>query len=41
MLTGKDTGKDFAHLSADDRRAIREILVETKPGLRDFWKKLG
>jgi hypothetical protein len=38
VLTGKDTSPDFAHLSADDRAAIREILVETKPNLPDFWR---
>ncbi len=38
VLTGKDNGKEFAHLSADDRRAILEILRETKPNLPDYWK---
>jgi hypothetical protein len=33
ILSGEDTDKAFAHLSADDRRAIREILQETKPDL--------
>lgn len=33
VLTGKDTSAAFAHLSADDRRAVREILKETLPGL--------
>jgi hypothetical protein len=37
VLTGKDTSKDFAHLSHADRRAIREILIETKPSLPDYW----
>jgi hypothetical protein len=32
VLTGLDTGPTFAHLSADDRTAILEILHETKPG---------
>jgi hypothetical protein len=32
-LNGKDKSADFAHLSAADRQAIREILKETKPGL--------
>lgn len=31
ILTGKDTSKAFAHLSEEDRRAILEILRETKP----------
>jgi hypothetical protein len=30
VLTGGDRRKDFAQLSADDRRAIVEILKETK-----------
>ncbi len=33
VLTGKDSGDDFAHLSAADRKAILEILRETKPNL--------
>lgn len=31
VLTGVDTSADFAHLSAEDRAAVREILRETKP----------
>jgi hypothetical protein len=31
VLTGADRSPEFAHLSAADRRAIREILVDTKP----------
>jgi hypothetical protein len=38
VVSGKDASKDFAHLSADDRRAIREILVATKPNLPACWK---
>jgi hypothetical protein len=38
VLTGKETGKDYAHLSADDRQAIKEILIATKPGLPGYWK---
>ncbi len=38
ILTGQDQGPAFAHLSADDRRAILEILSETKPDLPDDWK---
>lgn len=44
VLTGKDPGpietstnEDFAHLSADDRHAILEILRETKEGLPSYW----
>jgi hypothetical protein len=38
VLTGKDQGKEFAHLSDADRQAIREILLETKPNLPDYWR---
>jgi hypothetical protein len=31
ILTGENSSKDFAHLSSDDRKAILEILTETKP----------
>jgi hypothetical protein len=41
VLTGRDTSKEFAHLSAGDRKAILEILVATKPGLPDYWKPTG
>lgn len=39
VLTGQDQSADFAHLSAKDRRAILEILVDTKPGLPAEWKQ--
>jgi hypothetical protein len=38
ILSGKDDSKQYARLSAEDRRAILEILIETKPGLPDYWK---
>jgi hypothetical protein len=38
VLSGQDTSKDFAHLSAEDRRAIVEILRETKSNLPDYFK---
>jgi len=38
VLTGKERQKDFAHLSADDRTAIREILADTLPEKPGFWK---
>ena len=38
VLTGADEGKDFDHLSAADRKAIREILVATKPNLPTSWR---
>jgi hypothetical protein len=33
VLSGKDTTKEFAHLTEQDRTAIREILTATKKGL--------
>jgi hypothetical protein len=38
VLEGRDTSEDFASLSADDRRVIREILSATKP---DFAASLA
>jgi hypothetical protein len=35
VLSGKDISAEFAHLSADDRRAVLEVLRETKPCLVD------
>jgi hypothetical protein len=37
VLSGRDQTPDFAALSAEDRRAIFEILVATKPGLPAEW----
>jgi hypothetical protein len=34
VLDGKDRSPEFAHLSAADRKAIREILRDTKPDLQ-------
>jgi hypothetical protein len=39
ILTGREQGPEFAALSGGDRRAILEILVATKPGLPEEWKK--
>jgi hypothetical protein len=39
ILSGKETGKEFAHLSATDRVAIREILIATKPNLPKYWRE--
>jgi hypothetical protein len=33
VLSGRDRSAKYAHLSADDRRAILEILRDTRPGL--------
>jgi hypothetical protein len=38
ILTNQDTGGGFSRLSTVDRRAIFEILVETKPDLPGYWK---
>ena len=38
VLGGKDTSKAFAHLSAEDRRALVEILRATKGNLPNYWK---
>ena len=37
VLSGKDQGPDFAALSAENRRAILEILLQTKSGLPQEW----
>ena len=39
VLSGTETGKDYAHLTPTDRRAIREILLATKKGLPDYWTR--
>jgi hypothetical protein len=38
VLTGKDSAKEFAHLSAEDRQAILAILRDTKSRLPDYWR---
>jgi hypothetical protein len=38
ILTEKDTGPEFKHLSTDDRNAIREIIAGTVKGLPAYWK---
>lgn len=37
VLTGEDASDDFQHLTATDRRAVLEILRDTKKGLPDYW----
>ncbi|MEJ0035825.1 MAG: hypothetical protein WDO68_07060 [Gammaproteobacteria bacterium] len=37
ILSGRDKDADFDSLSAQDRQAILEILLETKPGLPQEW----
>jgi hypothetical protein len=36
-LTGRDSSEKWARLSASDRRAIFEIVRDTKPDLPDYW----
>jgi len=38
VLSGRDQSADFANLSAQDRRAVLEILLATKPGLPAEWQ---
>lgn len=38
ILSSKDSAPEYAHLSGDDRRAIREILSDTKSNLPAYWK---
>ncbi|HEX5431715.1 MAG TPA: hypothetical protein VFW83_07100 [Bryobacteraceae bacterium] len=38
VLTGKDQSPEFSNLSPEDRRAIFEIVRDTKPGLPAYWK---
>jgi hypothetical protein len=38
ILNGRDQSPDFKQLSAQDRRAILDILLETKPGLPREWQ---
>ena len=39
ILNGQDTTPEFENIPAQSRRAIREILVETKTDLPDYWKR--
>ena len=38
VLSGQDQSPDFARLSASDRQAILEILLDTKHGLPEEWQ---
>jgi hypothetical protein len=39
VLSGKDSSEEFAQLSAADRKAILEILCETRPDLPKSWRE--
>ncbi len=39
ILTGVVFAKDYVHLTKEKRQAIRQIVIETKPGLPVYWKK--
>ena len=39
ILTGQDQSGDYKKLSPADRRALLEILADTKPDLPKEWKK--
>ena len=39
ILTGKNDDPQFARLKPEERKAILEILVETKKTLPDYWRK--
>lgn len=39
VLTGSNSDKTFAHLTPADRRAILEILRDTKPSLPAYWRE--
>ncbi len=41
VLSGKDQAKAFAHLGAEERRTIREIMVETHPELGPRWRAMS
>jgi hypothetical protein len=38
ILSGRDARKEFSHLTAEDRRAVIEIVKETLPWLSAGWK---
>ena len=39
ILTGRNDDPQFARLTADDRKAVLEILLETKPKLPAYWRQ--
>jgi hypothetical protein len=41
VLTGQETKTPFTHMREDDRRAVLEILLETKPNLPDYSRQVN
>lgn len=41
ILTANNSSKDFAHLSPSDRKAVLEILIDTKPDFAAFNKSVS
>jgi hypothetical protein len=41
VLTGKDASPVFSRLSSEDRRAVLEIVRDTKTNLPAYWKEQG
>jgi hypothetical protein len=39
ILTGRNQDAQWSRLTPDDRKAVLEILLETKPNLPDYWRK--
>jgi hypothetical protein len=39
ILKGQDTSAAFEPLNAETRRALLEILIDTKSGLPPYWRK--
>ncbi len=39
VLSGQEHSREFEKLSSADREAILEILLDTKTGLPDYWKR--
>jgi hypothetical protein len=40
ILSGQETGRGYARLTFSDRKAVIDILRETKPGLPTYFKTL-
>jgi len=38
ILTEKDSSPDFQSIPSETKRAVREIIVETKSGLPSYWR---